>query len=125
MSEVENDILNDQINESKRLIKVRDAVLRLHQNPDFKTVVLESYFRDECALQAMNASNPTLTREQREDILSMAMAAGHFKRFLSICVQKGNWGEGNIPRIEQEMEDNRVEELTGSRPEYEDEDEQE
>lgn len=121
MSEV-NDILADQISESKRLMKIRDAALRLHQNPDFKTVVLEAFFRDEAALQVMNASNPTLTREQREDILSMAMAAGHFKRFLSICVQKGNWGEGQIPRIEQEMEDNRVEELTGIRPEYEDDD---
>ncbi len=119
----DNDILASQVEEAKRLAKVRDAALRLHQNPDFKLVVLEAYFRDEAALNAMNASNPTLTREQREDILSMAMAAGHFKRFLSICVQKGNWGEGQISRIEQEMEDNRVEELTGVRPEHEDDDE--
>lgn len=120
MSEVTETTNEAALKEAHRLSKLRDAALRLYSNPDFKTVVLEGYFLHEAAQHVLNASNPQLTQPQRDDILSMALAAGHFKRFLSITVQKGDWAKGQIPAIEQDIEDDRVEALTGERPERED-----
>lgn len=120
MSEVINH-LQSQIEECKRMDQMADAVLRLNQNPDFKLVVEQGYFLHEAARHAKSASNPALSQIQRDDILSMAMAAGHFERFLSVIVQKGNWGKGQIERLDQEIENERYREVHGD-PEEEVED---
>lgn len=58
----------------------------------------------------MLAGDPIMDPQQRADAQQMSMAAGHFKRFLSVTTQRGNAGAANIVKIESELDELRAEE---------------
>jgi hypothetical protein len=107
MSEVFD--LERQLAENQQIVKLRDAALKLGNNPEFKSLILERFCVQECARYAHSSADPALTAEQRADALNMAQAAGHLRRFLSITVQMGNHAERNIGDLEDAIEEARQE----------------
>lgn len=108
MSEA-TDQLNDQLVAEKELVELRGVAQRLAANPDFRRLVFDEYFMKETARLAMLAGDPIMGVQERADAAQMSMAAGHFKRFLSVTVQRGNAAESNIKGINEELEEIRIE----------------
>lgn len=107
MSEVAN--LEKQLADAKVLVERRDTALRLHRNPDYKKIILDGFCLQDCARYAHESQDPNLTKEQQEDALRIAQAAGHFRRYMSVIIQLGNQAEGQIPSIEETIHEIRTE----------------
>lgn len=105
--------LEQQIRDAKVLIEKRHQALRLSENSDFRKLFMEGYFRDDAARLVQLAGDPALTKEQQADSLSMAIATGHAKRYLSMAVQMGAHAEESLPDMERELELLRAEENEG------------
>lgn len=93
--------LEDQLEGTRATVERREAVLRLFKNRDFRSVILESFCKEECARYAQESADPAISPENRADALAMAQAAGHLRRFLQLIVVLGNNAEGVIPDLEQ------------------------
>jgi hypothetical protein len=102
--------LEEQREDAKRLIERRELMLRLVNNPDYRAAITEGFILKDCARFAHQASDPTLTREQREDAMEMAKAAGHLKRYVSMTIQMGWKALNDLPELEAEIEEARLEE---------------
>lgn len=102
--------LEDQLKDTKALVERRDAILRLSKNADFRAVILDAFFVEECARYARESGDPALTAAQRQDALNIAQAAGHVKRFLNVQIQMGDAAEGSIVDLENAIEEARLEE---------------
>lgn len=107
MSEIQE--LEAQKVELKTQIEFRDQILKLSENYEFRQVVLERFFKEDAARNARIAGDPGLDEAQRKDALQMAMAPGHFQRFLSANVQMGNRAEDMIRQIDEALEELRAE----------------
>ena len=105
--------LEDQLKDGKALIERRDTIVRLSKNADFRSVILDAFFVEECARYARESGDPALTETQRADALAMAQAAGHLKRFLNVQIQLGNQAESQLFALEQAIEEERVLEQDG------------
>lgn len=108
MNDVEQ--LENQIDQAKEVMKYRDMALRLNNNRDFKKLILEGFCRDECARYAQMSADPALSKEDRENAMHMAQAAGHIRRFLSVTCQMGKQAENQLADIEAELDVARAEE---------------
>lgn len=112
MSRIE--ALEDQLKDSKALVVRRDTILRLSKNADFRKVILDDFFVEECARYARESGDPALSDVQRADALAIAQAAGHLKRYLNIQIQLGNQAEGQLTAIEGAIEEERLLEQDGA-----------
>lgn len=108
MSEVS--ALERQLADSKELIERRETALKLYKNPEFKKLILDEFCGTECARYAQCSADPALGDRERADSLAIAQAAGHLRRFLSVCVAMGNQADRNLPELEQAIHEARVEE---------------
>lgn len=99
MSEVQQ--LNDQLEYSKHLVKMRDTVVRLRKNKDFKYLIDEVFLEKECAAYARASADYSLDEDSRKSSLAMAQAAGHLETFLNKYMVMGAQAEATIPHVEQ------------------------
>lgn len=107
MSQVEQ--LESQLVETKKLIERREVVLRLSNNADFRRIIDNDYIVQDCARFAQLAGDPALTKEQREDAMEMAKAAGHLKRYLQMAIQMGWTAMNQIDSLNAAIEEARIE----------------
>lgn len=105
--------LEEQLKDEQALIERRDTILRLSKNADFRKVILEAFFVEECARYARESGDPALPPEARADALAIAQAAGHLKRFLNIQITLGNQAERKLPEISEAIEQERLLEQDG------------
>lgn len=98
------DELQAQLEMSKELVAVKDAINRLYYNKDFQRVVNDLFFKEECSRYAQASGDARLSKEQREDALAMAQSAGHLKRWLSLQCQMGITAENDIVVIKEQLE---------------------
>ena len=98
-----------QITELKELSERKDLALSLEKNSDFVKLILDGFCERECARFARNSSDPALTKEQREDSLAMAQAAGHLRRWLSVTVRMGMHADNEISEARRTIEEMRQE----------------
>ena len=94
LNQVEN-----QINQIEALVETRARIQRLTNNSDFKELINKRYFVEEAAAFAASAGDPALTKEQREEALTMALAPGHLKRWLSVQITMANTAEDQLPEL--------------------------
>lgn len=88
MSEVAQ--LELQRDNNQKVIAFADAVERLLLNPDFKTVFIDGFCRDDAAAYVQVSQDPNIAHEQQMDALRLAQASGHVKRYLQVKAQLGN-----------------------------------
>lgn len=85
-----------RIDELKKAIEIRDAVMRLQDNADFRKVINENFMVKDCARFAQLSQDPVLDAPSQQDALRIAQAAGHLKRYLSIQIQMGNVADRDL-----------------------------
>lgn len=102
--------LEKQQDDIRALLERRQMALRLHQNPDFRKLILEEFCTQESARYAHSSADPALAAEQRADSLALAQAGGHLKRWLSITVRMADVAEGNLADLEEALAQARAEE---------------
>ena len=108
MSEVEE--LEYQLEQTKGLKHRREQAERLSINPDFRSLIINGFCRDDAARFVQSSADPFLDKEQRADALNMAQASGHLKRFLQMQIQMGSTAERNMAEIEEALADARADE---------------
>jgi hypothetical protein len=108
MSEVQQ--LEQQLKDAKHLIERRDMALRLAENRDFRTLILDGFCKEEAARWVQLSTDPALNAEQRADSLQMAQASGPLKRYLSVQVTMANVAERELPDLEEAIDAARAEE---------------
>lgn len=94
----------------KKQAALRDQILKLSANPDFRDVIDKGFIHDEAARNARIGGDPALSKDQREDALQMAMASGHLQRYLSANIQMGYRADEEIKQIDEALEELRAEE---------------
>jgi hypothetical protein len=101
--------LERQLEDSKKLIHLRDQAIKLYDNPEFKSLIVKGFCTEDCARFAQESGDPTLSAEQRADALGMAQASGHLRRFLSTTVVMGNTAANQKEDLEAAIEEARQE----------------
>ena len=94
LSQIEN-----QITQIEALVETRARIQRLTQNSDFKELINKRYLVEEAAAFAASAGDPALTKDQRDEALTMALAPGHLKRWLSVQITMANTAEDQLPQL--------------------------
>ena len=107
MSEIQE--LEAEKDRLKKQVELRDQILKLSANHDFRKVIHDGFMNEECARSARMAGEPTLSEVERRNLLDMSMAAGHLQRYLSANVQMGNQAEQTIIQIDGALEEMRAE----------------
>lgn len=107
MSEIQE--LEAQKESLKKQVELRDQILKLSENFEFRKVIQDGFLRDDCARNARIGGDPTLTEKQQKDAIAMALAAGHLQRYLSANIQMGNMAEETIAQIDGALEELRAE----------------
>jgi len=110
---VENSNLNEQLEqidgriaELKDAIKVSEALERLHENEDFKTVILDGYLEKESKrLFGVLVTPSTLKRDVIENIQDKLSAIRNIKQYFGVLLQNAHMAPMQI----EEEEDYRKE----------------
>jgi hypothetical protein len=102
MSNIEQ--LEQQLMGNKERMSLRDAVVRLTQNADFRRVIIEEFSTRDCARLVQESADPLLRPEERADALAMAQAAGHLKRWIINQIQFGDTAAAQISDLEETIE---------------------
>ena len=90
-------------------VELRDQILKLSGNHDFRKVINEGFLRDEAARSIRMAGEPTLSAHEKSGLIEMALSAGHLQRFLSAHVQMGNQAAETIIQYDAALEEMRAE----------------
>lgn len=104
--------LEQQLQDAKYLVERRDMALKLSGNREFRKLILDDYLVTEAARLIGGSGDPNLTVQQRADMVEMAKATGHFKRFLSVIVTMGNTAANELPHIEEALGEERAEDAS-------------
>lgn len=107
MSDVTIPQLEAQIENAKQVVAQRDQVSRLSQNPDFQKLVIEGFLKEECARFTHMSTDRNLSKDDREDALGYAQAAGYFKRWLNMLIVQGNRAAQDIVEASETIDEMR------------------
>lgn len=107
MSEIQ--ALEAQKEDLKKQVELRDQILKLSANHEFRKVIHEEFFQKEAGRLVRIGGDPSLDKQQRQDAIDMALSTGHLQRFLSANVQMGNRAEETIHEIDAALEELRAE----------------
>lgn len=103
------DKLQKQREENEGRIKLRDAILRLTDNADFRLVFRDEYFVQACARFVRESISPQLNAEEQANALAFAQSAGYCKQWLNMQIKMGDTAEGEMAGIAQMEDDVRAE----------------
>lgn len=90
-------------------VEKRDEVLKLYDNDKFKSLILEGFCRDDAARCVAAAGNPGTPERDEKQLLGMAMAGGHLKRYLMTIIQQGDQAENEITQVDEIIDELRAE----------------
>ncbi len=98
--------IDEQIVKLKKDIEIGEALNRLHENEDFKLVILEAYFEDEEKRISGLLFNPTtLKREQIENLMDKATAIRNYKFFFQTLLINANMAPDQLADEERYRKD--------------------
>jgi hypothetical protein len=84
--------LEDNINDAKHFIDIKDSTIKLFKNKEFKKVVLDYYFKEEAARLVM-AKSSSLNEEQKKMIDNMIYGIGALSNFFDSVLTRGTQAE--------------------------------
>jgi hypothetical protein len=102
--------LEQQLSDAKVLIGKRQLALKLQGNRDFQRLIMEDFMVNAAAAYVRESGDPALTKEQQQDALNIAQAAGHLRRWLSVQVQMGAKAEEDLTALNESIEEERAQE---------------
>lgn len=107
MSQVED--LEQQLEDTKKLVDTRQTTLRLFKNPDFRRIIIDGFMTHDCARFVQLSKDPSISKEAQQDSLELAIASGHLKRYLKMQVNMGAHAEHDLSALEEALEEARQE----------------
>lgn len=94
------------ISDAQAKVRKADALERLHNNADFKAIVLEGYFKEQAAgLVAMRAHPAMQNEREQANLLRGIDAIGEVQQYFSGIFQQGNMAAEAIRSAEHELEE--------------------
>jgi hypothetical protein len=104
--DVEQDVqeIEIHIDEVKKQIKKKDALIALANNPNWKFLIDEGYLKDE-AVRLVMLKSSGLQPEQLERVDKMIYGIGAFYFFLQTIIQTGNQAEADLAADEKAREE--------------------
>ena len=84
--------LEDNMNDAKHFIDIKDSTIKLFKNREFKKVVLDYYFKEEAARLVM-AKASSLNEEQQKMIDNMIYGIGALSNFFDSVLTRGTQAE--------------------------------
>jgi len=94
------------IEAAKAQVNKMEALLRLIDNKDFKTVIDEGYFKEEAARVVILKADPEMQEAKYQDQLDKSIIAiGHLRQYLRTVMQMGRMAERSIKDDEQTREE--------------------
>jgi len=85
------------IEQARKLIDERDRARALTDNPDFKKLVLEGYFKDESVRLVLLKAEPGMqTKEHQEAILKSMDGIGMLQQYFRNIMQQGAMAERSL-----------------------------
>lgn len=99
--------LQVRIDNSRHLIKVRDAIVRLSENKDFKLVIEETFLKDE-VLRATYLTASVTTDEGLARIHKTLNAAAILRQFLRGVMERGAVEDQDIVELERAYNESEV-----------------
>jgi hypothetical protein len=96
--------INITLEEAKENIAMRDALLRLTENKDFKKVIDTGFFEKEAARLVWLKSDPA-TYDKEESILKQIDAVGGLRQYFRKILNLGNLAEKAIIESEHTIDD--------------------
>lgn len=112
MSQIQTQALEQQLEDMKKAVRLRDLAIKLSENKVFKELILQEFCVNESARYAHTSADPSLDANSRADALALAQAGGHLRRWLSVTTRMGNHAEGQLQELEQAITESRVDEDT-------------
>lgn len=91
------------ISEARKDVALRDALLRLQTNKDFKDVINERYLKEEAIRLTHCLGSPNMEMKQ-EIIVDSLQAISMFKQFLHFVIMLGNQAEQKILDSEEQLD---------------------
>ena len=95
------------------MLALRDSLLRLYKNKDFKNVIEYHFMEKACARYARMSGLSTLNADARADSLSKAQAAGHLQEWMHSIEMMARQAEMSLQKIQDEEAEIRAEALRG------------
>lgn len=97
-----NTLTEQELEQQDYWVGLKEASERLHQNPDFKKLVLGAYFNDR-AVNAVSALSSTavVRNGERPSIMEELVAISHFQHFL---IMVHNLGYSQVEEDEDHKE---------------------
>jgi hypothetical protein len=106
--------IQKKIEELKQQVEMKNKVVKLCDNPDFKSTIIDFFCTTECARYTGVSTDPNIKPDQREDALRTAQSAGIFKRWLNVTIKLGEQAEQSISEWEKELVQSLVPDTTES-----------
>lgn len=104
-----NDMLESieiSIEQAEQLIAKKEALTRLTANPDFKTLVLEGYFKEEASRLVLLKPDPSLQGDSDQKTISKSIdAIGYVRQYLNTIMQMGITAERTLYQDKQTREE--------------------
>ena len=90
------------IKQAKEAVDLKDSVLKLQKNKDFKAVINEGYFENQASRLVLLKADPSMQsdRDQKE-IDNNIIAIGYLRQYLSSLVQLGYKAEREVLDAEE------------------------
>lgn len=110
--------LQEMKKQRQAVVEMRDRLIRLYNNPDFKAVFLQEYMVTEVARFMETAGNPNVPPAQREDALQQAYAPGCLKRWMDARLMMGDTAQEQMEEIDEEILEREQYEAAGGTSKY-------
>jgi hypothetical protein len=109
MSQAEVQQIEETIRQSKKLVDLGEALVRLRSNRDFRKVITEGYLRDEAVRLVHLKAEPFMANKQVEIVRDID-AIGSLHSYLRTLEHSANLGAKAIVDGESTLEEIRAEE---------------
>jgi len=91
------------IADARESVKLRDMVLKLTNNREFKKIITEGYFKEEAVRLVMAKANFALDEKTQEDISKRINSIGYLTQYLNATIRHGNSMEVELASYEEEL----------------------
>lgn len=100
-----------EIEQAKRMVGLRDALIRLEQNKDFVSLFIDGYINGESTrLVLLKADHNMRSAENQEAIEAELSAISRFNQYMRTTIVMGNMAEDSLTDMEDTRQELLVEE---------------
>lgn len=96
--------------DNKKLIDQSNLARKLIGDSKFRKLILEEYMIHEASRLIGSSADPNLSDVQRADMVAMAQAPGHLKRWLNVIGRMGDQALRDNAEIDLQLDELRAEE---------------